>query len=266
MHTECPFCHTIFNITAEQLAISEGFARCGNCYETFNAQASLIDAAAVIAVAPPEITHHDLPTWPRPPPPIIDHQLLQSINLAEEALQHSTRTALEQQQNPTSSHRQGALAANLWSLGCVALLALFLTQYSYFYRHELSQYPPLRPWLEGICRPLNCHIPLLRSPQLIHLQSQELRTLPDQPHALRVRATLRNTASYPQAYPLLQLDLTNITGTIIATRRFTPAEYHSAPLGAPTPAIKPQEQVDIALDIDIAHLPTRAIGFTLQFL
>jgi predicted Zn finger-like uncharacterized protein len=37
--TQCPACHTLFKVVADQLKISDGWVRCGQCREVFDAQA-----------------------------------------------------------------------------------------------------------------------------------------------------------------------------------------------------------------------------------
>jgi predicted Zn finger-like uncharacterized protein len=44
--TRCPACNTMFKVVADQLRISEGWVRCGQCNEIFDASAQLQEAAA----------------------------------------------------------------------------------------------------------------------------------------------------------------------------------------------------------------------------
>lgn len=44
--TRCPNCHTLFRVVQDQLRISEGWARCGQCSEIFDAATALVDANA----------------------------------------------------------------------------------------------------------------------------------------------------------------------------------------------------------------------------
>jgi predicted Zn finger-like uncharacterized protein len=39
--TQCPACHTVFRVLDEQLRVSSGWVRCGQCHEVFDAQPSL---------------------------------------------------------------------------------------------------------------------------------------------------------------------------------------------------------------------------------
>ena len=90
--TRCPACQTRFKVVAEQLRISDGWVRCGNCKQVFDAALSLQPAAPeamlpdmpldqlrgpVARVAPPAPTAR---AWgsaaaARPaPPPHISHE------------------------------------------------------------------------------------------------------------------------------------------------------------------------------------------------
>lgn len=41
--TRCPRCHTAFRVVPDQLRVSEGWVRCGQCSEVFDASASLLE-------------------------------------------------------------------------------------------------------------------------------------------------------------------------------------------------------------------------------
>ncbi|WP_371414399.1 zinc-ribbon domain-containing protein [Acidovorax sp. 1608163] len=60
--TRCPACSTQFKVVADQLRISEGWVRCGNCAEVF-------DASEFLMPAPPPALLPDVSlTDVRPPP------------------------------------------------------------------------------------------------------------------------------------------------------------------------------------------------------
>lgn len=50
--TRCPACHTVFRIVQDQLRVSEGWVRCGQCQEVFNALETLFDLGDVASPAP----------------------------------------------------------------------------------------------------------------------------------------------------------------------------------------------------------------------
>ncbi|MBP6644331.1 MAG: zinc-ribbon domain-containing protein, partial [Burkholderiaceae bacterium] len=39
--TKCPNCHTVFKVVSDQLKISEGWVRCGQCNEIFDTTLNL---------------------------------------------------------------------------------------------------------------------------------------------------------------------------------------------------------------------------------
>ncbi|MFT4242160.1 MAG: DUF3426 domain-containing protein [Acidovorax sp.] len=60
--TRCPSCGTTFKVVADQLRISEGWVRCGQCKEVFDASAHLLPAVAPALL--PDVSLTDV----RPPP------------------------------------------------------------------------------------------------------------------------------------------------------------------------------------------------------
>jgi predicted Zn finger-like uncharacterized protein len=44
--TQCPACNTLFKVVADQLKISEGWVRCGQCREVFDAQTHMVQVVA----------------------------------------------------------------------------------------------------------------------------------------------------------------------------------------------------------------------------
>jgi predicted Zn finger-like uncharacterized protein len=59
--TRCPSCGTAFRVVQDQLKVSEGWVRCGNCQDVFNALESLFDLA-------PEARHKASVPMPLDPP------------------------------------------------------------------------------------------------------------------------------------------------------------------------------------------------------
>ena len=74
--TSCPACGTVFRVVEDQLQVSEGWVRCGQCAEVFNALESLFDlerastAPPMHTQAPPPAPHpHPDADDASPPPP-----------------------------------------------------------------------------------------------------------------------------------------------------------------------------------------------------
>ncbi|PKO43274.1 MAG: hypothetical protein CVU30_07875, partial [Betaproteobacteria bacterium HGW-Betaproteobacteria-3] len=76
--TRCPACTTTFKVVPDQLRISEGWVRCGQCAHIFDASVHLQDDAAVVGTpsaaapggaAPVAGASPAAPPVPPPPPP-----------------------------------------------------------------------------------------------------------------------------------------------------------------------------------------------------
>lgn len=57
--TRCTSCGTLFKVVADQLKISGGWVRCGQCATVFDAQSNLVDAADKPAATPPQAQPSD---------------------------------------------------------------------------------------------------------------------------------------------------------------------------------------------------------------
>jgi predicted Zn finger-like uncharacterized protein len=58
--TQCPACSTMFKVVPDQLRISDGWVRCGQCDEVFDANAHLLGAATPDTEAQPEFAAHEV--------------------------------------------------------------------------------------------------------------------------------------------------------------------------------------------------------------
>ncbi len=59
--TQCPACNTLFKVVADQLKISEGWVRCGQCREIFDAQTHMVHTAAATKTTAPSEPQADKP-------------------------------------------------------------------------------------------------------------------------------------------------------------------------------------------------------------
>jgi predicted Zn finger-like uncharacterized protein len=153
--------------------------------------------------------------------------------------------------------------ASRWPFVLAALLlALALAgQLVFRFRSEIATTAPsLRPALEVFCQALNADIPLPRHVELVSIETSDLQTDPARGNLLVLNATLRNRASYGQAYPSLELSLTDTHDAAIARRVFAPGEY----LPAKTPADQPfAAKSDITVRLWIEATEISAAGYRL---
>jgi len=139
------------------------------------------------------------------------------------------------------THRRGE-----W-LTLVALSLALLLQLGWLQREQLAANPKLRPLLVALCRPLHCTLPPWREPAAIAMLARDVIAQPDRPGVLRVQASIRNDARWPQPWPALTLSLSDINGRLLGARRFQPEEY----LGNAShpPQLEPGQAASIGFDI-----------------
>lgn len=148
-----------------------------------------------------------------------------------------------------------------WGFGILLLALALAAQTAYFRRDWLAaHYPAARPVLERLCAVAGCELGLPADAERIRLESSELQTDPARPGGVVLQAGLRNLASWPQAWPHLELTLTDAAGRPVARRHFPPQDYLPAgsALGAGLP---PGEEVPIRLPLELAGI--EAVGYKL---
>ena len=114
----------------------------------------------------------------------------------------------------------------LWALGLGVLLGVFVAQAGYIYREPLTRVAPqLRPVYLAVCAQLNCEVPLPRVADALAIVRSHLERQPDTLRGYQLFATIRNSASYPQEYPHLELTLRDKNDQPLARRVFSPQEW-----------------------------------------
>ncbi|WP_374691626.1 DUF3426 domain-containing protein [Accumulibacter sp.] len=114
-------------------------------------------------------------------------------------------------------------------LGVAVLLACVLAgQFVFHQRGSIAiSAPALRPLLAALSAAFGSEIPLPRQAALVSIESSDLQAHPGRDKLLVLQATLRNRAPYPQAYPALELTLTDTRDKAVARRVLLPEEYLS---------------------------------------
>ena len=148
-----------------------------------------------------------------------------------------------------------------WLAG-VALALLLLAQLGWLQRTQLAASPALRPLLASACNLLGCRLPPWREPAAFALLSRDVIAPPDRPGVLRVQASFRNDARWPQPWPVLALALTDVNGGNLSSRRFLPSEYLPGST-ARSELIAPGQASQIAFDI--AEPAPGVVGFDFRF-
>ncbi len=229
MLTRCPSCHTAFRVTPEQLKARAGKVRCGHCNATFNALETLEEGAPATPPAPTPVEettflngHPEAEPLKNDVAPYPEESAQESNDAFVAAMrsdEHITAISVEQP-------RPARWRIAVWSLAPLALAMLLGAQTVYAFRTTLAlSQPAWRPTLAGWCATLGCDLPLPHQAELVGIESSDLHPDPQAKNLLVLSATIKNRAAYAQAYPYLELTLTDTRDQPLARRVFLPADY-----------------------------------------
>jgi len=208
--TRCPACATAFRVSESQLLARAGQVRCGRCGAQFDALASLTPGLAGPFV------------FPNSRGPITSGSAMPTL-VAERDLEFDF--------GPKSRGRSNRL---WWPASAFLLLAL-AAQAAYRYRGDIPVLlPEAKPLFVRVCAELGCEIPLPRRAELLSIESSDLQTDGTHPSVMVLTATLRNRAGFIQAFPALELTLTDARDQTVARRVLMPPDYTAkgTPLGS----------------------------------
>ncbi|MDA8384593.1 MAG: DUF3426 domain-containing protein [Betaproteobacteria bacterium] len=167
----------------------------------------------------------------------------------------------EEEEEPRRARARKGIPGWVLALGSFLSALALAGQLAYVYRVALAaRLPAVEPALAAGCALLGCSIPLPHEINRISIDSYEMTAQPNQPSVVVLRATLRNAAPYPEAFPLLELTLTNDANQVLARRILRPVDY--APPGTNIgQGIAGHDVVSVTRYLSIAGL--NASGYTL---
>jgi predicted Zn finger-like uncharacterized protein len=292
--TRCPVCGTMFKVVPDQLRISEGWVRCGQCAEIFDAAANL--QAPTEAEAPPPATAVRAPQVqapvaapPSPPVPVpapfvvaapaplsplgpdsIDPPPLYPSfpsEVHESELERDPRRADEEPDLDSVSFVRRARRRAVWrrpvvrallGVSMLVLAALLALQYAVQERDNLAAlHPTLRPWLQSLCGALRCDIGPPRQIDAIVIDSSSFSRL--RGDAYRLGFSLRNQAAVQVAMPTLELTLTDSQDQPVIRKVLAPRDFG----GAPSIAATGEASASVALAVSAAPGSGRIAGYRL---
>jgi len=271
MYTQCPECLTVYKVGANILSEGHGSARCGHCAAVFDTLRSLTEQLPGDPFqqlerrgnneAPPQLTVPALRPTRNPP---AQSQQPQSSLFDPDERQRGTPPRRPHTPAFARAHRSAPRARSWpWALGTCALLLSLLAELAYAGRAELLDDARVRPLLDRACATFGCRLPLRRDPLQLHLLSRDIRPHPSVPNALIISATLRNDADFAQAFPAVEITLSDLDENRIAMRRFQPQDYlgDSRSLGG---GMAPGATA--ALVFEVADPGKNAVAFEFKFL
>lgn len=155
------------------------------------------------------------------------------------------------------------LRTALLVLGSLLLVLGLGAQYVYFNFDSAARNPALRPWLEFACQQLGCAVPPQVDLGRIVGTNLVVRSHPHEPNALVVDVIIKNTATFEQPFPMVQLNFEDMNGNPIAQRRFQPGEYiHDTSIDMQ----RMPSNTPVRLTLEIVDPGSSAVNYQLQFL
>jgi predicted Zn finger-like uncharacterized protein len=146
-----------------------------------------------------------------------------------------------------------------WVLGSVAAAVALAGQIILHYRVEIvTSAPNTRPAFAAGCELLGCQIPLPHKIDLIGIESSDLAPDKEKSGKLHLTATLRNRASFTQAWPNLEITLTDAQEHPLLRRSLPPTEYLP---GTVTDGFPRRSEQMIQLALQTTDVP--AVGYRL---
>jgi len=246
--TVCPNCNTRFKITKGQIEAHHGMVRCGHCLQAFDINPNFtpdqLDLQLELPILDKAVTSRDSKM-----------ALLQPMTLAEQV------TFVQDEDHNELLPKRRSWP---WAIASFLLLSTLIAQASYLFRVDLAaQIPILKPALISYCRILKCSVPLPQDTELISIESSGLEADPANENQINLNALLRNRASYAQAFPSLELTLTDKQDKPLARRMFTPDNYLSQAEIEST-GLLPNQEIGIKLRLNTTNL--RPFGYRLVLL
>lgn len=226
MYTQCPECLTIFKLEGGELAAAHGSVRCGHCAAVFDALRTLS------AQLPPEpigilALHEPQADPPQLTLPVFRPNPAQATLFAEppERVRAAERSSLP----AFAARRRRARRQRSWPwlAGCALLLLTLAGEIALADPSRWINDAGVRAWLDPLAANFGARLPLRQDPALLELSSRDIRPHPSVDDALIISATLRNDASFAQAWPVVEVTLSDFDEKAVAMRRFQPREYLS---------------------------------------
>jgi predicted Zn finger-like uncharacterized protein len=242
--TRCPVCGTAFRVQRAQLAARGGRVRCGKCGEVFDGVAGLVEEGAepFILEPSPQLGLFDPSRRAPAPPPKTENDA----------------------PPPFMAEEQPVGRRLLWSLLVLSAVFALAAQAAFRYRTEIAAFTPgAGAPLAAACRLLRCQIPLPRRAELMSIESSDLQAEPRRDGVIVLNAVLRNRATFAQAYPALELTLTDEADRPVVRRVLAPREYLDPARGAPGVAQGIPAGAEVSLRIYLDAGRRRATGYRL---
>ena len=289
--TSCPACETQFLLTTEHLKAHRGKVQCGHCEHIFNAKNRLTEISDDIH-SPAEYqasieTHGSDITQAIDEKPISEvlNVALGAVpsldNLDDLEADEKSNDPYIGNTNTTSQpdiieaydvdqinapiyiddlitnpkFDKPKTKVNVWLMLFGLILAILAgIQSVYYLRTSISaDYPQFKPYLVQACAALKCEIDLPKNLDFFALDDSDMQEDYAHKNVIKFSSLLINNAPYAQAYPNIELTLTDTADQPVLRRLIKPSEYLASNTNADA-GIDSREEMRINLSINVADM------------
>ena len=150
-------------------------------------------------------------------PELVEHE---TAAFEPEAPEHQTVDAQTFAWDKTHEHEPTRWP---WALAVAALFLLALAQTLLWARHDIArEFPATRPLFDVACAQMGCAMPWPRISAQISIDASDLHPRPDKDGEFELSGTLHNKAPFDQAYPHLEVTLTDVFNRALVRRALPP--------------------------------------------
>ena len=178
---------------------------------------------------------------------VVDEPAQSGIEVAEEVYEPEPQPQLEPEVE-LLARKPRAPVPRIWKILLGPLVLLLAIQFVHTYRHSLARHPQLGQAIIGIYGAFGANLQPDWNLHAYEILQWHLGSDPALPGTLKVRANLKNVATFAQPYPLLKLVLEDRWGDRVREREFEPAEYLD-PATAPDRLLGPAQQATATISI-----------------
>ena len=286
--TACPACETQFLLTTVHLKAHRGKVQCGHCEHIFNAKNRLTEVSEDIHSAAEYNASLDsskqsasVSVEANPINKVLDGVLgavpnLEDLNASstpytadsdpfigdqthiniEDHYSYEDETPIAIDDFATEpKFKKNKVKLNVWSLLlCLLLITMAALQSIYFLRTKIAaEYPQFKPYLAQACSLLQCNIDLPTNLELFSIDDSDMQESEQYEKVIDFSSLLINNANYAQAYPNIELTLTDTDDQPVVRRLIKPSEYLKT--GANMAAgMASKDEVRVKLAINVSDL------------
>ncbi len=286
--TSCPACETQFLLTTAHLKAHRGKVQCGHCEHIFNAKNRLTEVSDDIQSTAEY--NASVESSKQSATPIAEDKhinevldgVLGAVPNLEDLNANSTlfadtsdpfigdQTHIEIEDNysyedetpiaiddlaTNPKFKKEKVKLNIWLLLLsLLLISLAALQSIYFLRTKIAaEYPQFKPYLMQACATLQCNIELPNNLDLFTIDDSDMQESESYQSVIDFSSLLINNANYAQAYPNIELTLTDTDDQPVVRRLIKPTEYLKANANLAA-GMASKDEVRVKLAINVADL------------